>query len=45
MLAGGGLSSVFIDVLQEDNRRTVRLVNVFTNHTVYSDSEIEEICA
>ena len=44
MLAGCGLSSVFIDVLDEDNRRTVRLVDVFTNHTVYSDSEIEEIC-
>jgi 5-methyltetrahydrofolate corrinoid/iron sulfur protein methyltransferase len=44
MLAGGGLSSVFLDVLREDNRRTVRLVNVFTDHTVYSESEIEEIC-
>lgn len=44
MLAGGGLSSVFLDVLQEDNRRTVRLVNVFTNQTIYSESEIEEIC-
>jgi cobalamin-dependent methionine synthase I len=43
MLAGGGLSSVFLDVLRPDNRRTVSLVNIFTGQTVYSDSELEEL--
>jgi 5-methyltetrahydrofolate corrinoid/iron sulfur protein methyltransferase len=41
MLAGIGLSSVFLDVLQRLNRRAVRLVAIFDNKIVYSDSEIE----
>ncbi len=41
MLAGTGLSSVFLDVLQRLNRRTARLVNILNNQVVYSDGEIE----
>lgn len=41
MLAGVGLSSVFLDVLRPDNRRAVRLIKIFTNELVYSDSEAE----
>lgn len=41
MLAGLGLSSVFMDVLNRENMRTVRLMKVFNNEVVYSDSEIE----
>jgi cobalamin-dependent methionine synthase I len=41
MLAGSGLSSVFLNVLQRLNRRTVRLIGIFNNQMIYSDSEIE----
>ena len=41
MLAGIGLSSVFLDVLQRENRRTVRLIKIFNNEVVYSDGELE----
>lgn len=41
MLAGTGLSSVFMDVLQRLNRRAARLVSIFSNQVVYSDGEIE----
>lgn len=41
MLAGTGLSSVFLNVLQRLNRRATRLVGIFNNEIVYSDSEIE----
>jgi hypothetical protein len=41
MLAGAGLSSVFVDVLRRENRRAARLVKVFQNELVYSDSETE----
>jgi cobalamin-dependent methionine synthase I len=41
MLAGTGLSSVFMNVLQRLNRRTARLVGIFNNEVVYTDSEIE----
>ena len=41
MLAGAGLSSVFLDVLRRDNRRAARLIKIFTNEVVYSDSEVE----
>jgi len=41
MLAGTGLSSVFLDVLRKENRRTGRLIKIFNNETVYSDSEVE----
>ncbi|MBI2980060.1 MAG: dihydropteroate synthase [Chloroflexi bacterium] len=40
MLAGAGLSSVFLDVLLKENRRTVRLLKIFNNELVYSDGEI-----
>lgn len=41
MLAGAGLSSVFVDVLWRDNRRVVRLIKIFNNKLIYSDSEAE----
>jgi len=41
MLAGAGLSSVFLDILRRDNRRAVRLIKIFQNEVVYSDSEVE----
>ncbi len=41
MLAGAGLSSIFLNVLQRENRRTMRLFRVFNNEVVYSDSEVE----
>lgn len=41
MLAGIGLSSVFLDVLQRENRRAVRLIKIFNGEVVYSDSEVE----
>lgn len=40
MLAGAGLSSVFLDVLRRENRRAMRLINIFTNHVVYADAEL-----
>lgn len=40
MLAGAGLSSVFMDVLRRDNRRAARLVRIFSNEIVYSDGEL-----
>jgi hypothetical protein len=41
MLAGVGLSSVFLDVLRKNNRQALRLIKVFNNEVVYSDSELE----
>lgn len=41
MLAGAGLSSVFLDVLRRENRQAVRLIRVFKNEVIYSDSEVE----
>jgi cobalamin-dependent methionine synthase I len=41
MLAGVGLSSIFMDVLRRENRRAVRLIKIFNNEVVYSDSEVE----
>jgi hypothetical protein len=41
MLAGLGLSSVFMDVLSRENMRTARLLQIFENRRVYSDSELE----
>ncbi len=41
MLAGAGLSSVFLDALQQKNRRTVRLIKIFNNEVIYSDSDVE----
>ncbi len=41
MLAGAGLSSVFLDVLRPNNRQTVHLLRIFSNEVVYAESEIE----
>lgn len=41
MLAGLGLSSVFLDVLVPDNMRVVRALRVFDNEVVYSEQELE----
>lgn len=41
MLVGAGLSSVFIDVLKRKYLRTLHLIKVFNNETVYSESNIE----
>ncbi len=40
MLAGAGLSSVFLDVLKRENRRTIRLMEIFNNETVYAESDL-----
>ena len=36
-----GLSSVFMDVLQPENTRMLRLLRVFNNEEIYSDAQIE----
>ncbi len=41
MLAGLGLSSVFMNVLEKRNIQTARLINVFNNETVYADALID----
>ena len=41
MLAGLGLSSVFMDVLRRDNMRTARLIKIFNDESVYSEGDIE----
>jgi hypothetical protein len=41
MLAGAGLYSVFLDILRKENRQAARLVKIFNNEVVYSDSELE----
>ncbi|NWF77773.1 MAG: dihydropteroate synthase [Chloroflexi bacterium] len=41
MLAGTGLSSVFLDVLQRENRRALRMIKIFNNEVIYSNSEAE----
>jgi cobalamin-dependent methionine synthase I len=41
LLNGVGLSSVFLDVLRRENRQAARLVKIFNNEVVYSDSEVE----
>ena len=40
MLAGVGLSSVFLDVLRKENRRTVRLLKIFQNEEVYAEGDL-----
>jgi 5-methyltetrahydrofolate corrinoid/iron sulfur protein methyltransferase len=42
MLAGAGLSSAFVDALDRETMRTVRLVRIFRNEVIYSDGEIEQ---
>lgn len=41
MLAGVGLSSVFLDILRRENRRALRLIKMFNSETLYSDSELD----
>ncbi|MDD5038347.1 MAG: dihydropteroate synthase [Dehalococcoidales bacterium] len=41
MLAGLGLSSVFLDVLRRENMRTVNLIKVFNNEKIYSQWDVE----
>ncbi len=41
MLVGAGLYSVFLDVLKKENRQAVRLIKIFHNDMVYSESEVE----
>lgn len=41
MLGGAGLSSVFVDILNRDNMRTIRLINMLKDETIYSDREVE----
>jgi cobalamin-dependent methionine synthase I len=40
-LAGAGLSAVFLDVTNREVMRTVRLLQIFEDKRVYSDSEID----
>jgi len=42
MLAGACLSSAFMDVLDRETMRTVRLVRIFRNEVIYSDGEVEQ---
>jgi 5-methyltetrahydrofolate corrinoid/iron sulfur protein methyltransferase len=37
LLSGVGLSTVFLDVLKKENRRTLRLLKIFRNEVVYAD--------
>lgn len=41
MLAGTGLSSAFLDVLRKENMRTVRLIKIFRNREIYTDSDVK----
>ncbi len=40
LLSGAGLSSVFIDVLRRENRRTIRLMKIFNNEEIYADGDL-----
>jgi cobalamin-dependent methionine synthase I len=42
MLAGAGLSSAFVDALDRETMRTIRLIRIFRNEIIYSDGEIEQ---
>lgn len=42
MLAGLGLSSAFVDALDRDTMRTIRLVRIFRNEVIYSNGEIKQ---
>jgi cobalamin-dependent methionine synthase I len=41
MLGGVGLSSAFVDVLNKDIMRTIRLIKMLKDETIYSDREVE----
>lgn len=41
MLAGLGLSSVFMDVLDPENTRVIRMLKLFNNEAIYSERDFE----
>ncbi|MBI4294827.1 MAG: dihydropteroate synthase [Chloroflexi bacterium] len=41
LLAGAGLHSAFVDALDRDVMRTVRLIKIFRNQLIYADGEAE----
>jgi 5-methyltetrahydrofolate--homocysteine methyltransferase len=41
LLAGAGLSSAFVDVLDRETMRTVRVIRIFRNELIYSEGELE----
>ncbi len=41
MLGGVGLSSAFVDVLNKDTMRTIRLIRMLKDEIIYSDRELE----
>jgi hypothetical protein len=41
VLAGLGLSSVFLDVLRRENMRTLNLLKIFDNESIYAQNDIE----
>ena len=40
LMAGLGASSVFLDVLRRENRRSTRLLKIFHNEAVYADGDL-----
>jgi cobalamin-dependent methionine synthase I len=41
MLAGVGLSSAFVDALNRETMRAVRLIRIFRDDAIYSDHDVE----
>ena len=41
ILAGVGLSSAFVDALNRETMRTVRLIRIFRDDAIYSDRDVE----
>ncbi len=42
MLAGVGLSSAFVDVLDKETMRAIRLIKILKDEAIYSDRDIEK---
>jgi cobalamin-dependent methionine synthase I len=42
MLSGVGLSSAFVDVLNKDIMRTIRLIKIIKDEAIYSDRDVEK---
>jgi cobalamin-dependent methionine synthase I len=42
MLAGVGLSSAFVDVLDRETMRTIRLIKIIKDQAIYSDHDVEK---
>jgi len=42
MLAGAGLSSAFVDVLNQETMRTIRLIKIIRDEAIYSDRDVEK---